>query len=124
MPNTFNGIGTTYYGQSDFEQDDSFITTKWFVLGYFPCAPLGSLRVRQIQSEGIPLLSRSTAYEVIEEQPTNWAQVLRIWAFTAFMFFVFGQVLSSRLPPVAQFLVLALAVFIPTLTRAFAKRRA
>ncbi|BEU94443.1 hypothetical protein ACDW_01480 [Acidovorax sp. DW039] len=33
MANTFNGIGTTFYGQCAFEQDDSFITTKWFVLG-------------------------------------------------------------------------------------------
>ena len=123
MPSSFNGIGTTYYGQCAFEQDGSFVTTKWFVLGFFPCAPLGSLRVRQMESSGIPFFSRSTGYEVIERFPTNWAQVLRIWAYTLFIVLFTARLLSSNMPPLAKFVFIAAAIFIPYATRAFVKWR-
>jgi hypothetical protein len=42
MANTFNGIGTTYYGKKDIYSDSSFIAIKWFVVGFFPLIPLGS----------------------------------------------------------------------------------
>lgn len=123
MPSSFNGIGTTYYGQCDFEQDGSFVTTKWFVLGFFPCAPLGSARVRQLQSSGIPFLSRSTGYDLIEALPTNWAQVLRTWAYTIFIIAFFARIVSTNLPPLAKFLLITAAIFIPYGARAFAKWR-
>lgn len=123
MANTFNGIGTTFYGQCAFEQDGSFITTKWFVLGFFPCAPLGSLRVQQLESKGIPFLSRSTGYNVIEELPTHWPQVLRTWAYVLFFILFAAKILSFSMPPVAKFAFLAAAAFLPYGLRAFVKWR-
>lgn len=123
MANTFNGIGTTFYGQCAFEQDGSYITTKWFVLGYLPCVPLGSLRVQQLESEGIPFLSRSTGYSVIEKLPIHWPQVLRTWGFVLFFILLAVQVLSFSLSPAAQFACLAVAAFLPFGLRALAKSR-
>ncbi|MCA0241160.1 MAG: hypothetical protein LCI02_09865 [Proteobacteria bacterium] len=121
MANSFNGIGTTFYGQCAFEQDGSFITTKWFVLFFFPCVPMGSLRVQQLESKGIPFLSRSTGYNVIEQLPTHWPQVLRTWGFVLFYGLLLAKVLSFNMPPLAKFIFLAAGAFLPYGLRAIAK---
>ena len=43
---TLNGIGTIVYGKRDVDiVNGSYITTKWFVIFFFPIIPLGSYRV-------------------------------------------------------------------------------
>ena len=36
MTGTWKGIGTKFYGSSDQDDDDSFITTEWFVFLFLP----------------------------------------------------------------------------------------
>lgn len=122
MANTFNGIGTTFYGQSKFQSDDSYVTTKWFVIGFFPLIPLASLRVRYLDTSGIPFLSRSTQFEVLEELPIDWVQVLKIWVYSLFVITVVGSVLVSNLPAPLKVILCSLAVFLPFVVRFFAKR--
>lgn len=47
------GIGTMLYGKRDFGAFQSYVTTKWIVLFYFPLLPLQSLRVKELPSYGI-----------------------------------------------------------------------
>jgi len=43
---SFNGVGTTVYGKRDVSPTDgSYITTKWFIVIFFPIFPLASYRV-------------------------------------------------------------------------------
>ena len=46
MAFSFNGIGTSFYGQRNFRSDGTYVTTEWFVLLAIPVIPLRSLRVR------------------------------------------------------------------------------
>jgi hypothetical protein len=46
MAFSFNGIGTSFYGQRDFRPDGTYTTTEWFVFLAIPVIPLRSLRVR------------------------------------------------------------------------------
>jgi hypothetical protein len=45
MPQSVNGIGTTYYGKRDFEENGSYITTEWVIFLYLPIVPVASFRV-------------------------------------------------------------------------------
>src|ERR1700739_1215446 len=40
---TLQGIGTTFYGQSDFRRDGTFITTEWLVFFFVPIIPIRSM---------------------------------------------------------------------------------
>lgn len=73
MAFTFNGIGTTYYGKKKFEPDDSCVTTKWFVILFFPITPIESARVRFLSSSSL---------EIVQKFPIDRIQVLftRIYA--------------------------------------------
>lgn len=92
MAYTFNGIGTTFYGQRDFHEDNSYITTEWVVFIYLPIIPLRSLRVKhQGQSEGerrIPIgfgSSHNCTYSVLQKSFPNWKQVLCVYGYVALM---------------------------------------
>ena len=117
MANTFNGIGTTFYGKRSFEQDDSYVTTKWFVIGFFPLVPMGSLRVRYAGTSGIPFLSRSSSFEVIEELPTDGMQVLCIYAYSVFIVAWTMTMLSSSMSGIAKFLAVTAAILLPHAVR-------
>ncbi len=123
MANTFNGIGTTFYGQREFEQDDSYITTKWFVLAFFPLVPLGSLRVRHLDSSGVPFLARSSTFEVVEEVPLNGMQVLSTYAYAIFIVFWCGALISKDMSPVGKLFLIVPALLLPYGLRYFAKAR-
>ncbi|HEX3625578.1 MAG TPA: hypothetical protein VH280_09140 [Verrucomicrobiae bacterium] len=88
MAYTFNGIGTTFYGQRDFRVDGSYITTEWVVIMLIPIVPLRSLRVRyqgpaeQRISIGI---GSAESYAVLEKTIPNWRQVLCVYSYTAFV---------------------------------------
>jgi hypothetical protein len=87
MAFTFQGIGTRFYGQREFEPDGSYITTKWFVFLYVPIIPLRSLRVID-QGAGdykvmLPpvVMGSSVRYAVLQETSPNPPQVLSIYGF-------------------------------------------
>lgn len=46
---SMNGCGTGLYGKREFEQDGSFVTTKWFMVLFVPVFPLASMRVKVIE---------------------------------------------------------------------------
>lgn len=62
MPFMLNGIGTTYYGKRAFGQDGSYITTEFFVIGYFPIFPLRSRRVLETGEDSYFVVGGSTGY--------------------------------------------------------------
>ncbi len=123
MPNSFNGIGSAYYGQSDYEQDGSFVTTKWFILGFFPVFPMESARVQYVGSSGIPFLGRTSSFELLEKLPIHWVQVIKTWLYTIFIVTLTSQVMIGNKPPVAKFLIITAGIVLPHVLRWFAKKR-
>ena len=121
MPQTFNGIGSLYYGKKLFNDDDSFVTTKWFVIGFFPLVPLASLRVRYLESSGIPFLARTASYEVLAELPIDWVQVLCTYAYTVFIIAWITKIASGEMNAFAKFVMIALGIAIPFAVRGFSK---
>lgn len=121
MPDTYNGIGTSYLGKCKFEQDDSFVTTKWFQI-VAPIFPLGSVRLRDLGSEGVPFLKRTTNYEFIEEVPLDLMQVLRTYAYTVFIVAWFGHWAMGNQPPLVRFIMITLGILLPFAMRFFARR--
>jgi len=117
MAGTFNGIGTTFYGKKDIDHDGSFVTTKWFVIGFFPLVPLGSYRFLDAGTSGIPFLSRSTQYEVLEELPLNLVQVLCVYLYSIFIVFFVGGMLIKDTSPVAKIVTILVAIAIPFVAR-------
>ena len=124
MANSFNGIGSTFYGQSRFEQDGSFVTTKWFIIGFVPIIPLASARVNYLGTSGVPFFSRTSNFEVLEELPIDGLQVLKTWAYVVFIIALVAGVLSSNKPPIFKFIVVALGVFLPHMLRFVARKMA
>lgn len=120
MSNTYNGIGTTFLGKCKFDNDDSFVTTKWFVVG-FPLLPLGSQRVRDLGTEGIPFFKRTTHYEVIDKVPLDWWQVLRIYLYTFFILGWVGYWIGNEVSGLVRFLMIVLGILLPFGLRFFAR---
>ena|SRR5437867_1978783 len=88
MAFSFNGIGTSFYGQRDFRLDGTYITTEWFVLFAIPVIPIRSLRVRY-QGPGEQRwylgLSSSESYAVYEKTFPNWKQVVCTYGYVALL---------------------------------------
>ena len=79
MAYTFNGIGTTYYGNLMTKgADGSTTTTNFFVFVMIPILPLSSWRVRPIGKE-TGFITRTQNYETIP-MPMSWKQVLNVYA--------------------------------------------
>ncbi len=115
MAGSVNGIGTTFYGQSEFDSDGSFVTTKWFVIGFLPLIPLSSTRVRGAGAE----------LEVIDEVPLHRVQVLKTWAYAALLIgLVMAVMLNPQMGPLLQVVILGAVVFMPHTLRWFARRAA
>jgi hypothetical protein len=123
MPTTFNAIGTTFYGKSRFEADESFVTTKWFVIGFFPIFPLGSARVRYLETSGIPFIARTTSFDVVEELPTDWVQVIFTYVYAIFIVAWCGYFLMKEMSPIAKLVPIIGAILLPHVLRFFAKMR-
>lgn len=122
MANSFNGIGTSYYGQSKFEQDGSYVTTKWFILGFLPIIPMASARVNYVGTSGIPFFSRTSSFELVEELPIDWLQVLKTWLYTIFIIALVSGVMTSNKPPAFKIIIVALGVFLPHMLRFVARK--
>lgn len=80
MAFSFNGIGTTFYGERDFLSDGSYVTTEWVVFLALPLVPLRSLRVRP-RGYRTTALGSESGFEVLGEFPPNAAQVAFTWGF-------------------------------------------
>ncbi len=94
----FQGIGKAYYGKKDIDQNDnSYITTEWFVFFLLPIFPIKSFRLiktnRQDRSH-IVLYSSIISYQILEEIPIrfNMSQIIRTFILTYSMlsFFIFS----------------------------------
>ncbi len=76
MAYTFNGIGTTFYGQCDWRPDGSFRTTRWFVVFWIPLFPLMSHRLRRnLRADKRGFFGYSTGYYLMENLPIDFNQV-------------------------------------------------
>ncbi len=123
MAQTFNGIGTIYYGKKALDEDGSYVTTKWFVIGFFPLVPLGSARVRPLGSSGIPFLSSSSTFEVLEETHTDFVQMLCVYAYAIFIVAWIGNLMTRKGgSTAAQLVAIGAGIAIPHVLRWFSRR--
>ncbi len=104
MAFTFQGIGTTFYGQRGFRADGSYITTEWIVLCYIPVVPMRSLRVLAKGSESLGALYHKQNYAVLEERQLSWKQVLCTYFYVvSYLFWCIGLFLCvGRIEPFLQ----------------------
>jgi hypothetical protein len=89
MAFSFQGIGTTFYGERDFHPDGTYITTEWVVFLAVPIIPLRSLRVRYDGPGDPPKFGfgSSASYSVYEKGFPNWKQVIYVYLFVGFYMF-------------------------------------
>jgi hypothetical protein len=130
---TFNGIGTTFYGQRDFRSDGSFLTTEWASFLYFPLFPFRSLRVRYqgLAERGFPIgVGWSESYAVYEKTSPNRKQVLCVYGYALFvvgwMLSLFMLCVSTKEAALALtlfFIGFLLPVPIPWILRYYARRK-
>lgn len=133
MAYTFNGTGTTFYGQRDFRSDGSFVTTEWVSFLYFPLFPFRSLRVRyQGPAERrFPIgFGSAASYAVYEKTPPNRKQVLCVYGYALFSVgCVFSTVMlcvstkDAALALSLLFVGCLLPVPVPWILRYYAKRK-
>jgi hypothetical protein len=81
---SINGFGTKLYGKSNVnEVDNSYITTKFFVLFFIPIFPMGSYRVikgKEEQSGSFTLREYQIGYQMKKVQ-SNIPQIIKIYLF-------------------------------------------
>lgn len=134
MAFTYNGFGTTYYGERDYREDGSFITTHWIVLAFIPVIPLSSFRAIPNGDAGVPIVFGSRSYATFEKGAPNWKQVLSTYAYfgllVGWVLLVLKGALWIRPDALDDLLCIYLVIFacfvpVPTpwILRSFAKRR-
>lgn len=137
-PRSFNGFGTTYYGERDNHLDGSYVTTEWVILYFVPVIPLRSLRViyrgaTEPKKEWPALPGTVHHFDIVERQKINWKQVLCVYGFAlGLLGWVFAVIwfLATRINPDGTYLgaglvaVLCVApIFILLVLRWSAKRK-
>ncbi|MSQ48622.1 MAG: hypothetical protein EXR78_09630 [Deltaproteobacteria bacterium] len=85
---TFNGIGTTLYGNRDAGPDGSYVTTEWVVFVYVPVFPLRSWRVLPTGKGTSAIVYNSASYQRVQV-PLNGHQVRNGYAVTLAVVAVF-----------------------------------
>jgi hypothetical protein len=100
------------------------VATKWFIIGFFPIFPLGSVRLRDEDTSGIPFFGRTSSFELIEEAPLDWLQVMKTWAYAVLIIAWVGYLVMSELPGAFKLAGLIGGVALPHVLRWFAKSRA
>jgi len=87
MAFTLNGIGTTFYGQRDFNRDGTHITTEWIVLFYIPILPIRSMRVKYRGESDGPRFGIGSCrnYAVYEKRWPDWRQVISVYGYVGFL---------------------------------------
>lgn len=136
MEFTFNGIGTMFCGQRDFQTDGSFTTTEWIVFLYVPLIPLRSLRV---QHKGpaetrFPIgFSSAESYAIHERTFPNWRQVICVYCFTVSVaawvlllgssYMRIARSVGDTVANIGLFVALVVPSLIPVGLRLYAKRK-
>jgi hypothetical protein len=83
-----NGFGTTYYGERDYREDGSYVTTEWVVAFFLPLYPVRSHRLRPVEASDIciPGLYQHESYIYYDTTRPHMGQVfltyLAAFAFT------------------------------------------
>lgn len=86
---TFNGIGTSYFGESEYQCDGSYIKTEFICFLYIPLIPLRSMRVyRDASGDGSLLIFTRTGYAVKERIPLYWKQVFYIYVLLLLTYYL------------------------------------
>ena len=129
MPQSFNGVGTSYYGKRDFRSDGSFVTTEWIIFFWIPIIPLRSHRVLYLGVGDYGFfIFHSSRYEILSRQSLSWKQVISVYLFVfSLLYSGFFLFLASPEPPLPNEISLGIfvgIVAIPFLLRYRAKKRA
>jgi hypothetical protein len=99
MPQSVNGIGTTYYGKRDFEENGSYITTEWVIFLYLPIVPVASFRVVPLPIFD-PLAAREYYVKRVSLHP------LQVWKWHLLLGIITGLLgisyVSLNQPPISQ----------------------
>lgn len=86
---SLRGTGTMFYGECDYRQDGSYITTRWITLIYVPLWPISSHRVRYKGTRaGRFLHGADDDYVCDYSRRRHVGQVLRIYLGSLFLAFV------------------------------------
>lgn len=84
MPRSYQGTGTRFVGERDYQRDGSYVTTEFVTLFLVPLIPLRSYRVREVSSEAVVAVHRHQTldrYEIVAKLPhPNWIQVTSVYA--------------------------------------------
>ena len=80
LMSTFNGIGTKFYGSTDYASDGSYVTTNWFVIFYLPIIPIESLRIIEEGSTNY-IIYNSQQYKAIKVK-LHKKQVIKTYSWT------------------------------------------
>jgi ssDNA-binding Zn-finger/Zn-ribbon topoisomerase 1 len=119
------GFGTTYYGQSNFDEHGSYVATRWFTVAFIPLVPFSSIRRRKRESSTSFLgYVGNTSYDMVQDVPLDVTQVIKTWVYLAFIF-IFGSLSEKmKLSQLVQISVLLAWLALPTILRYFAKEAA
>ena len=83
MPDSLNGIGIRYIGQSDHHADGSYVTTEWFSFLYVPIVPFASFRLIHVREKDVDWgFYSKTHYRIIDRLPLRWGLVARVYLFS------------------------------------------
>jgi len=77
MPQSFNGIGTMYYGSALPQDDGSHVVTEWVTFLWVPLIPLGSRRVWDEGTESHWFMNQSTTHYKVEKVPLHFPHLLK-----------------------------------------------
>lgn len=129
---SINGFGTTFYGECDFIQDGSYISTYWLILAYVPIIPLYSVRIFHADKA---LIMGSSQYQ-LAKLPIHWKQVFRTYGYLLAILLgigLFVVMVGSRTETVTIFdrilgilclIVVIIIGLLPLILRYLAKKKA
>jgi hypothetical protein len=79
MASSINGCGTKYYGERDYRNDGSYLTTKFFCLLHLPIFPLHTVRVIPDPKNSKLLVVGTNHYTVLEKHAPNLLQTVSVY---------------------------------------------
>ena len=97
---TFNGIGTSFFGESERNEDGSYISTKWVVRGYIPLIPIASYRIYSEYTDQTLFGQTKTTNYQERKIPLYWPQIRSIMlsiylGISSLIFFIWLALTSS-----------------------------
>ncbi|SSY70087.1 hypothetical protein [Alysiella crassa] len=70
-----NGNGLIFFGESDFQDDETYVSTCFISIFGFPILPVFSARILGVTGD-----FHNVKYQY-DKVPMNWAQILRIYGY-------------------------------------------